>query len=566
MFRWSRLFGRFHRLYNLIRICFGDPRTGVTVTPECFLRFATQLTGSEVKGEAQIDRESLAGILGDDSRPIDCSHLNELLLLVHKDRIEQPFFDHFFGSNCTVGELPRGLQRFQKTALLLYGNFVFAFRTLSRIKNCSELSQTLAGATRDPDVELEYFQKRQKKLLEVDRIEKHQTPFVGYLSVGNIVGDRERCELLLGATRVVDLPAAWEEYLTQIQTMSRPEQLAPLAEIVENYREMWPAAGPSDFAGFLEASMAQLSSKKDDVDRVRTRATRNQDTYLTWDHMDVYFATSMRKAWEYQDLYDFIERLMGQEELKDLDLRYFDPTQAYTDNRVNKGLVEALMLKRARCTVYSVQDTDTLGKDSELASTLAQGKPVIAYIPDLDLDERASQLLAEDPATILERLLFVLYADEQLAQRLTDQELHLVSRVQDRLMAYRDKRIWRSITDDGAIVELREGLGQDLATFCHLVASSEKAVYDKRARTLKESHPLALQVDLDTGVANGVLVVRTIHECAALLRAMLLSSMEFLTEEADGMWYLKERISGCIYRVVTNDRKLNNCFWNFYLR
>jgi hypothetical protein len=47
---------------------------------------------------------------------------------------------------------------------------------------------------------------------------------------------------------------------------------------------------------------------------------------------------------------------------------------------------------------------------------------------------------------------------------------------------------------------------------------------------------------------------------------MLLSSMDFLIEEADGMWYLKERISGCIYRVVTNDRKLNNCFWNFYLR
>ena len=42
--------------------------------------------------------------------------------------------------------------------------------------------------------------------------------------------------------------------------------------------------------------------------------------------------------------------------------------------------------------------------------------------------------------------------------------------------------------------------------------------------------------------------------------------MEFSLEEKDGMWYLKERISGCIYRVVTNDRKLNNCFWNFYLR
>jgi hypothetical protein len=281
--------------------------------------------------------------------------------------------------------------------------------------------------------------------------------------------------------------------------------------------------------------------------------------------MDVYFATSMRKAWEYQDLYGFIERLMESAELTELDLRYFDPTQAYTDNRVNKGLVEALMLKRARCTVYSVQDTDTLGKDSELASTLAQGKPVIAYIPDLNPDERAKQLVSENPATILERLRFVLYADEQLAQRLTDEELALVDRVQDALIEYCAKRIWLSITDEDAVNLLRQTLGPNLEAFCRVVARSEKAVYDKRARTLKESHPLALQVNLETGVANGVLVVRTIPECSTLLRCILLSSMEFSLKENDGMWSLEEQISGCIYRVVTGDRKLNNCFWNFYL-
>ena len=39
------------------------------------------------------------------------------------------------------------------------------------------------------------------------------------------------------------------------------------------------------------------------------------------------------------------------------------------------------MLKRARCTLYLAQESDTLGEDSELASTLAQGKPVIAFVP-----------------------------------------------------------------------------------------------------------------------------------------------------------------------------------------
>jgi hypothetical protein len=52
------------------------------------------------------------------------------------------------------------------------------------------------------------------------------------------------------------------------------------------------------------------------------------------------------------------------------------------------------MLRRAKCTTYLAQETDTLGKDSELASTLAQGKPVIAFVPSVDA-EFAARLLAE---------------------------------------------------------------------------------------------------------------------------------------------------------------------------
>jgi hypothetical protein len=534
--------------------------------PDDFLRQAKLLTGTDVKGGDQIDLDSLATILRDETRRLDCSHLNELLLLVHKDRVEKPFFQYFFGPNCTIGQIPDCVARFQKTALLLYGNFVFAYRTLSRIKDASEFRQKVADASKEPAAELDYFRNRQRKLLEVDRIARDLTPFVGYLSVRDIFTDLRSCELLWGAAKEVGPASNWDEYFAQVEVMANPDQRVPLLEIVENYRGISAGAAVSDFGGFLADSFRLLTELKAEVQRVRVRATKNQNTYLTWDHMDVYFATSMRKAWEYKDLYDFIERLMASGSLTDLDLRYFDPTQAYTDNRVNKGLVEALMLKRARCTVYSVQDTDTLGKDSELASTLAQGKPVIAFIPELDLEDRAGQLVSEDPATMLERLRFVLYADEQLAQRLTDQEYALVDRVQDQLTDYCAKRIWLSTPDREAASRFRDALGEDLVVFCGLLARSEKVVYDKRAQTLKEAHPLALQVNLDTGVANGVLVVRTVPDCAALLRRILLSDMEFTIEEKDGMWYLRERISGCIYRVVTNDLKLNNCFWNFYLR
>ena len=216
--------------------------------------------------------------------------------------------------------------------------------------------------------------------------------------------------------------------------------------------------------------------------------------------------------------------------------------------------------------MYSVQDTDTLGKDSELASTLAQGKPVIAFIPIIDVERRSAQLMSEDPATILDRWRFVVYADEQMGQRLKNKDLEVVNEVEDALRQFCGQTIWSSLRNKNAMRQFASSNSHALKKFCRLIAESEKSVYDKRAQTLKESHPLALQVNLNTGVANGVLVVRTIPDCAALLRRILLGQMKFSLEEKDGMWYLREKISGCIYRVVTNDRKLNNCFWNFYLR
>lgn len=394
------------------------------MSPDDLITCVARLTGTEVKGRDEIDIDGLAAIVRDDSRAVDCSQLNELLLMAHKDRVETPFFDHFFGPSCTIGTIPRGVERFQRAALLLYGNFVFGYRKLSRIKDLAEFNREVAAASPDVKAEADFFQNRQPKLLEIDRIDKDQTPFVGYLSANEVRADLGRCKLLRVAAEV-SASGTWDDLLAQVREMAGKDEVAGLESIIGNYRVVNPDGDLSRLVVFLKESFDHIERLTKTVDSVRARAIRNQGTYLTWDHMDVYFATSMRKAWEYKDLYEFIHRLMASQEITDLGLRYFDPTQAYTDNRVNKGLVEALMLKRARCTVYSVQDTDTLGKDSELASTLAQGKPVIAFIPDLDVEQRTAQLLSEDPTTILERLRFVLYADDQMGQRLKNGDLKL---------------------------------------------------------------------------------------------------------------------------------------------
>jgi len=56
--------------------------------------------------------------------------------------------------------------------------------------------------------------------------------------------------------------------------------------------------------------------------------------------------------------------------------------------------------------------------------------------------------VAEDPATVLE-------ADEQLAQRLSNEEYSLVDRMQDNLTEFRSKRIWLSMPDQAAVDRFR---------------------------------------------------------------------------------------------------------------
>jgi hypothetical protein len=273
----------------------------------------------------------------------------------------------------------------------------------------------------------------------------------------------------------------------------------------------------------------------------------------------------MRKPWEFTDLYDFVNGLMKSPVLSGLPISYFDPTQSYTKERVDKGLVESLMLKRARCTVYSVQDTDTLGKDSELAATLAQGKPVIAYVPLVSEPKRTEELLRNDPAALLDRLRFVLYADERFLSELTPEDVRFVEEFRA-LNEFTRTLCFRSIQDANQVDEFRKKYENELRRLAGIIAASEKRIYDSRSDTLKSFHPLGLQVNLNTGVANGVLVVRTIDDCAKLLKRVLTNSMEFDVEDEKAHWSLKERISGSIFRVVTKNVKVNNCFWNFYLR
>jgi hypothetical protein len=538
-----------------------------------FLRLVELLTGSPVKYLGPSDELFLTKALSDEDRKIDCSQFNELLLIVNKDRVELPFFEYFFArpsssdSLCTIRDIPKGVQEFRTKAMLRYGNFIYGYRKLSQQESEEDLLRELDRHAEEPAALLKGFHTRSEKVLEIEEIPRDYTFLVGYLSAGEITAEVSRAMRLSEFLAALNEKSDWPDLESAIETgVSSKEEVRNLKELLRKYLKANPKATIQNFKDFFAKELMKLEQAAKELVDIQAQGERNSDIYLSWDHLDIYFATSMRQRWEYEQVYDFIKELMSSEKLKSLQLRYFDPTQSFDKNRINKGLIEALMLKRAKCTVYSIQDTDTFGKDSELAVTLAQGKPVIAYAPDPPEETRVAELMRERPSALVDRLNFLVDVDKGFRNRFSNQ-LGFIEDFAEELNGFEERMLWRSVYDPTAAEAFRNENGSNLERFCNVLAKAEKELYGKRAATLEDFHPLGLQVDLDSGVANGVLVVRSAAKCAELLYRILTNTMEFSIEDRKDTecWHLVESESGSTFRVVTKNHKLTNCFWNFYL-
>lgn len=278
---------------------------------------------------------------------------NELLLVLNQDRISKAFFEFFFRAGdvaLTFGQLQEGVTRFKGYAMVCFGNFRFAFRYLSSLEETSEIRAQLGTCCDEATAVRSRYESRADKVLDVLQIPRYETWYVGEITGNLVAGELRR----------------FDQYCDANPKLSDDTESVAFARRLREMDE-----------GFK---------------RVQEVALRNTDVYLTWDHLDVYVATSMRNRWEYEEIFDFTQNLFQSPELTGLKLRYFDPTQSKCRTSRDKGLLEGLMLKRAACTIYMAQETDTLGKDSELANTLAQGKPVIAFVPKITTSEYAKQI------------------------------------------------------------------------------------------------------------------------------------------------------------------------------
>jgi len=284
----------------------------------------------------------------------------------------------------------------------------------------------------------------------------------------------------------------------------------------------------------------------------------------------------MRHKWEFEETFDFINKVFGKRYLRQLNLRHFDPTQSKCSNPRDKGLIEGLMLKMALCTIYMAQESDTMGKDSELAATLAQSTPVIAYVPkyesDADIDAY-SKKIEKYPLDFFKKRLLILRAEEvfddpECSKKLRAYDPSFEERIDaflkklDEYRALQPFSLWFE-KDDREFKQ--NGL---FSNICRILAIAESYNFERRAQLLKERHPLSMQVDLQSGVANGVLVVRNHEECSELLYRILTNSMEFIISHEGkpdkGYTILKEKVSMSPFRVVTDYERLTNSFWNLF--
>lgn len=538
-------------------------------------RFISLLTGQPIDA-SKLSAESLhlldaflARVKKDGENKVEIGHeeFNELLLLFNQQRVTRAFFTFFFLNKdpcvapeyskafVTFDQLKAGIRRVRGYAMLKSGNFRFAFQRLSEVEEPHVLLDRLDPWCRHAPAETSALCARRAALTrptsQGDVIDGDATWLLGYLSSEGLNSDGKALEKITEATR------------------GAPN--ATTKQSVEAYR-------------IAKDNLAKLRAEQN---AARAMGKRNSVTYLTWDYVDVYVATSMRHFWEYEETHRFLKEVFSVE-LKDLPtIRHFDPTQSYCDSVIDKGLIESLMLKRARCTIYMAQDGDTLGKDSELAATLAQGKPVVAYVPQIRVAELGNYVKDLERRSIgyFKKKLHTLLADgffdkpdnrervTQLAKNIgfafeSAQAGSEAYNILELVREFEKTRRFQIIGDEEG--EFRKGNSERLEKAARFLAAVESVAMDNRAETIRRKHPLSMQVHLETGVANGVLVARNARECAHLVRGVLTSSLSFdikpEPETAEPIaTVLIERETGSRFRVVTLDECLTNSFWNFYL-
>jgi transcriptional regulator with XRE-family HTH domain len=533
--------------------------------------------------------------------------LNSVLVYYAVPRMSRSFFDRYFSGAAfqSLESFAKGVQAFQAEAIRLFSTFGEAYRRMNEFDALEPLLSPLrrldlgeySERTVWDDGDLRSERNRIRPLPE-DRLE-----FLGYISAAKYKEQKRKREILARYLRELAAEVR-KDGVHAVENLGekRKRALDSLLKELQSTLAHTPmsalfAPNPAE----LEAEANRiLRDEKDEVamEQAQRQALANLSQYISADHMDVYVATSMRTNSDFVSVNRFVQKLFQHELVSPLRLRYFNPTQSWIEDRVAKGLVEALMLRRARVTLYMAQKSDSFGKDSEASVALGQGKPVIVYVPKLRHQKSgldSEELLNESDKRLREILTAAGKSSDELDE--LDHDGLFGAALAVRLSGLSDADIVDVIRDhwaDFALLDETERikgkdearLREEYSLFVAGVIAGKTALPTKevraevekilralvvtfemrRARVFKEVHPLALQVILSTGVLNGILVSRSVESCAQLLRGILENSLSLELRSDAHNYRLVERSTGSTIRVIARNNLLSNALDVIYGR
>jgi len=284
----------------------------------------------------------------------------------------------------TEHQLRWGFARFTHDAMLFWGNFRQAYRDLRRLR-FQEIAEHFAARRVDDDL----LRRRGGVQPPVPIARDHR-----YL-ISEMACKTYDAPASLDAADHVQLalqafPALKEagEEVTPASLKVKTQEIAEGRGQLGLFQLMY-----EDATAVIhdEASVVALyDGQWQAFARARNTALENTRIYLSaCSDLDVYVATSMRTRDDFREMAATCDRIFTSAALAAFNIRYFDPTLSAAKHHEDKGLIECLMVKAAKLLLYFAQHKESLGKVSEYAMALSQGKPVIVLCPD---DARGREL------------------------------------------------------------------------------------------------------------------------------------------------------------------------------
>ena len=301
----------------------------------------------------------------------DWEYFNRILIASNLGPVDRRLFERYFPRGINSAEkLQEGVTGFISDALLHFGSFHQAFlRLKADVDVLPRVEQTFGSETRAP-----FSLSNPLKVEEL--------AYLGYVS-GELPARMSKAhQAILAALGEVPKELTPEAILAALKDrgFDIENELRTINQGLAKRKQKQITF--EEFIATQDHITATIVDFVGEVKRCRRAGIKNQEQYInSASEMDVYVATSMRDDRDYAEMKVFIDQVFGRKDIDRLNLRHFDPTQAYCPNKHDKGLVECLMIRCAKVTIYCAQRQDTMGKDSELAITLGLGKPVIVYVP-----------------------------------------------------------------------------------------------------------------------------------------------------------------------------------------